>query len=119
MPHSKMMLITLLGLTVGSSPSVAQVPQTNVQEQEIIVVRGLRPSRDRLMQAIYIGDLNLTKTADRQEMENRVGRAVVAMCAIPSPIPAYGGEMTKPCRDEAWASARPQMRRAIQGAAGS
>jgi hypothetical protein len=36
------------------------------------------------------------------------------MCAIPTPLPSYKGPMEKPCRDEAWASARPQMEFAVQ-----
>jgi UrcA family protein len=119
MPNPQLALVAFLGLIFGSGPTVAQAPTTAVQEQEVIVVRGLPPSRDRLMRAVYIGDLNLKTTAGQQEMENRVGRAVVEMCAIPSPIPSYGRKMTKPCRDEAWASARPQMDRAVQRAGGS
>jgi len=111
-------LLALIGLAAASGPAVAQ-PETTAQAPEIIVVRGLPPSRDRLMRAVYIGDLDLKTAAGQQAMEKRVEQAVVEMCAIPSPIPSYGEEMTRPCRDEAWASARPQMGRAVQKAAGS
>jgi hypothetical protein len=52
-------------------------------------------------------------------MDKRVAKAVEDMCAIPSPIPGHERNMTKPCRDEAWETARPQMEGAIQRAAGS
>jgi UrcA family protein len=119
MPNPQLALLALIGLAATSSPAVAQVPETTAQEHEIIVVRGLPPSRDRLMRSVYIGDLDLKSAAGQQAMEKRVDQAVVEMCAIPTPIPSYGDEMTKPCRDEAWASARPQMSQAVQKAAGS
>jgi hypothetical protein len=46
-------------------------------------------------------------------MEKRVSKAVDYMCAIPSPIPGQEKAMTAPCREEAWASARPQMEGAM------
>lgn len=119
MPNPQLALLALLCVAAASSPAVAQAPETTVQEQEIIVVRGLPPSRDRLMRAVYIGDLDLKTAAGQQAMEKRVEQAVAEMCAIPTPIPTYGEKMTRPCRDEAWDSARPQMGQAVQKAAGS
>lgn len=118
MVNSQLAWLALVGLVTASSTAVAQ-PETISQRPEIIVVRGLPPSRDRLMRSVYIGDLDLKTAAGQQALEKRVEQAVVEMCAIPSPIPSYGEKMTRPCRDEAWASARPQMGQAIQRAVGS
>jgi UrcA family protein len=75
--------------------------------------RKLPPSRDRLVRAVDIGDLDLKEDPGRAEMQKRIEQAIDHMCAIPSPIPGYGEAMTAPCRDEAWASARPQMDGAV------
>lgn len=111
-------MLALAGLASLGSAASAQQPQTATEGPEILVVRPLPPSRDRLMRAVYVGDLDLKIAAGQQEMEKRVGKAVEQMCAVPVPIPTYGEEMAKPCTDEAWASARPQMQQAVQKAGG-
>jgi UrcA family protein len=112
-------LLTMFSLGAAATPAAAQPAGTAAQEPEILVVRKLPPSQDRLIRAVYIGDLNLKSAAGQQEMEKRVGKAIEDMCAIPSPLPTYKEKMTKPCRDEAWSSARPQMESAVQRARGS
>ena len=119
MQNRHIAMISLAGFAFLGSPSTAQPVATSAGGPEIVVVRKLPPSRDRLMRAVYIGDLNLKSADDRQEMEKRVAKAVEAMCSIPSPIPGQERGMTKPCRDEAWASARPQMDGAVQRAVGT
>ena len=106
--------VALVSATMFSlpAPAVAQG-----QGPDIVVTRMLPPSKDRLVRVVYIGDLDLTAHAGRHEMEKRVSEAVKHMCAIPSPIPGYKEEMERPCSEEAWASARPQMDGAVAIAA--
>lgn len=97
------------------SPPAPSAMQDQVgPDEEVVIVRGLPPSRNRLMRTVYIGDLDLAAQDGQEEMEKRVAHAVDELCAIPNPIPTYGERMTRPCRDEAWESARPQMDRAMQ-----
>jgi UrcA family protein len=100
-------------------PAAAQSLQAATQDlPPIIVVGQLRPSPDMIVRTVSIGDLDLKSVAGKQEMEKRVSAAVDSMCSMPAPIPSYGPVMEKPCRDEAWASARPQMDAAVQRAGG-
>ena len=101
-----------------SAPAPAQpVPAT--QEAPIVITRRLPPSADLLVRTVSIGDLDLASAAGQKEMEKRVAKAVDDMCAIPAPLPSYKGRMERPCRDEAWTSARWQMDDAVKHAKGS
>ena len=106
--------VAILFASFISLPAAATAQQ---QGPEIVVTRMLPPSKDRLVRVVYIGDLDLKADAGRQDMEKRVADAVKHMCTIPSPIPGYKEEMERPCSEEAWASARPQMDGAIKMAA--
>lgn len=111
--------LALVALTLASSsgvPAAAQSSDPHAQDSSIVVVGKLRPSPDVIVRTVFIGDLDLKSAAGNEEMELRVGRAIDSMCNIPSPLPSYGPKMEKPCRDEAWASARPQMDSALQEA---
>jgi UrcA family protein len=103
---------------LASVPAIAQPPQTVPQGSPIIVIGKLRPSPDVIVRTVFVGDLDLKSAPGQAEMEKRVGAAVDSMCMIPTPIPSYGPVMEKPCRDEAWASARPQMDSAVRNAGG-
>lgn len=109
---------SLLGLT-SAMPASAQPTQAGVQEPPIIVIRKLPPSPDVMVRTVYVADLDLKSAAGQQEMEKRVGKAVEDMCVVVAPLPSYKGPMTKPCRDDAWASARPQMDMAVRAAGGA
>ncbi len=102
-----------------SAPAAAQSAPSARQEAPILVTRRLPPSPDLLVRTVYISDLDLTTAAGQKELEARVTKAVDDMCTIPVPLPSYKGLMEKPCRDEAWESARWQMRDAMQRAHGS
>ena len=119
MQNPNVAMIMMAGVALISSAAAAQVTTPSTEGAEITVVRKLPPSRDRLMRTVYIGDLNLKSADDREVMEKRVAKAVEDMCAIPSPIPGQERGMTKPCRDEAWTNARPQMEGAVQRAVGT
>lgn len=108
-----MALRQLIYAAIGCTSLIGIEMPAVAQGQEIVVTRKLPPSKDRLVRAVYIGDLDLKEETGRAEMQKRVGQAVDHMCAIPSPIPGYSEEMTAPCREEAWASARPQMEGAV------
>lgn len=108
----------LLGL-MTIAPASAQPTQAAGQEAPIVIIRRLPPSPDVLVRTVYVADLDLRSATGQQEMEKRVGKAVEDMCVIVSPLPSYKGPLEKPCRDEAWASARPQMDLAVRAAGGS
>lgn len=111
--------LAVLGLALAGGTAAAQPLPPAAEGPEIVVVRQLPPSPDRLIRTVSIRDLDLKTDAGRKEMETRVGKAVEQMCAVPTPIPTYGEEMARPCTEEAWASARPQMEQAVQKAGGS
>lgn len=111
---SKLQLASLVVLSLAASTALAQPAPAPASVQPIVITRTLPPSADVLMRIVYVSDLDLKTAAGQQEMEKRVAKAVEAMCAIPAPLPSYKGPMEKPCRDEAWASARPQMEFAVQ-----
>ena len=98
---------SLLSLSGGAT---AQQDATAAQETPIVITKRLPPSQDVLVRTVYIGDLNLASAVGQQEMEKRVGAAVDDLCTIPRPLPSYKGVMEKPCRNEAWQSARWQMK---------
>ena len=100
-------------LTIGCASLVGLHAPAAAQGEEVVVTRKLPPSKDRLVRVVYIGDLDLKASAGQAEMRTRVEKAVEQMCAIPSPIPGQEKAMTKPCREEAWASAKPQMEGAL------
>ena len=100
--------LPVVGL-MTAMPASAQPAQSDVQEAPIVIVKRLGPSPDVLVRTVYVADLDLRSAAGQQEMEKRVGKAVEDICVIVSPLPSYKGPLEKPCRDEAWASARPQM----------
>lgn len=111
--QSKLQLASLAIFSLAAAPATAQQPAT-MGGPPIVITRRLPPSDDFMIRVVRVGDLDLKSAAGQQEMEKRVGKAVEDMCAIPSPLPSYKGRMEKPCRDEAWASARPQMDSAVQ-----
>lgn len=116
-PNLRFASILVFGLA-GAMPISAGTAQPATQEAPIVITRRLPPSPDVLVRTVYINDLDLKSAAGQQEMEKRVGKAVVDMCAIVGPLPSYKGPMEQPCRDEAWGSARPQMTFAVQRARG-
>jgi len=100
------------------APATAQPAPNPSQEAPIVITRRLPPTQDLLVRTVFIGDLNLESADGQKAMEDRVTKAVDDMCTIPAPLPSYKGPMEKPCRDEAWESARWQMRDAMQRAHG-
>jgi UrcA family protein len=117
-PKLRIASLVLLGFA-GAMPTSPATAQPSSQEAPIVITRRIFPSPDLLVRTVSIADLDLKSAAGQQEMEKRVGKAVEDMCAIVGPLPSYKGPMEQPCRDEAWASARPQMTYAVQRAHGS
>lgn len=111
-------LVPMAFFLFGMAPATAQPAQLPSQDSPIIVVGKLRPSPDVIVRTVYIGDLDLRTQSGKGEMEKRIGAAVDSMCAIPTPLPSYGPVMERPCREEAWGSARPQMETAVRRAIG-
>lgn len=112
-PDLQLVLLALSGLV---APPIGAPTASQAQQAPIVITRRLPPSPDLLVRTVNIGDLDLASAAGQQEMERRVGKAVDDMCAIPAPIGYYGPQMEKPCRDEAWESARWQMKDLAQRA---
>ncbi len=108
------MLALMTALPVSAQPTLPAA-----QEAPIVIIRKLPPSPDVLVRTVYVADLDLKSAVGQQEMEKRVGKAVEDMCVVVAPLPSYKGPMTKPCRDDAWASARPQMEMAVRAAGGA
>jgi UrcA family protein len=104
-------VLSLLGLVANVA---AAQPVTSGQEPPIVITKRLSPSPDVLVRTVYIGDLNLGSVSGQQEMEKRVGAAVDDLCTITKPLPSYKGVLEKPCREEAWQSARLQMKAAAE-----
>lgn len=115
----KLQFACLPMLALTALPVSAQPTLPAAQEAPIVIIRKLPPSPDVLVRTVYVADLDLKSAPGQQEMERRVGKAVEDMCVIVSPLPSYKGPLEKPCRDEAWASARPQMDFAVRAAGGS
>lgn len=107
--------LAMFSLAAAEVPAAAQQSAT-VEGPPIVITRRLPPSDDFIVRVVHVADLDLKSAAGQREMEKRVGQAVEDMCAIPTPLPSYKGRMEKPCRDEAWGSARPQMNYAVQTA---
>jgi UrcA family protein len=108
MTHSTLKFaLACLAATAVVSPAQAQDPAP--AEGQEIVVTGKLPDKGAEKRVVKIGDLNLSTDQGVKEMEKRVAAAVDDICAIASPIGYYGAEAEKPCREEGWASARPQM----------
>ena len=110
---------SLAAFILVSAPVPAQAAPTVAQQTPIVITGKFPQSPDILVRTVFIGDLNLASISGQQEMEKRVGKAVEDICAIIAPLPSYKGPMEKPCRDEAWASARWQMNDAVKHAAGA
>ena len=119
---SKLQLASMAMFIIVSMPApaaaAAQPAARASQEAPIVITRRLPPSPDLLVRTVFIGDLDLSSAGGQKEMEVRVTKAVDDMCTLPTPLPSYKGVMEKPCRDEAWESARWQMREAMERAHG-
>lgn len=109
-------LIFFSAATMGT-PALAwgQGDIMQAQDQEV-VVRGRLPDRDSVSRLVYIGDLDLATPQGEAEMNKRVAKAVDWICEIPAVIGYYKKAVERPCNEEGWASARPQMDRAVQTA---
>ena len=109
--------LVLMSAAMMAGSALASGQGQNVQaENPEVVVRGKLPDRDSVSRSVYIGDLNLATPLGVAEMDKRVAKAVEWICEIPAVIGYYKNAVERPCTDEGWASARPQMDRAVQHA---
>lgn len=89
---------------IGAAPGIGLA-----QNGQNLVVRGQRLPDGAEQRIVRIGDLDLRSEAGEREMVRRVGQAVDSICAMSgAPSPQESG-LDEECRDDAWASARPQM----------
>lgn len=87
------------------------------QGQQIVITAERLPSGfEPVSQTVNIADLNLATPAGVSTMEKRVTGAVNSMCDVRGSAGLAPANERKVCRNYAWASARPQMHRAIQAA---
>jgi UrcA family protein len=113
-PRSLRIAVGLLFTAATLSPAAAQGSQP--AEGPEIVVTGKVSDKDVVTQVVRIGDLNLATEEGAAEMQKRVASAVDDICAIPAVVGYYRQKAEKPCRDEGWASAKPQMDKALSAA---
>ena len=111
---AKILAAAWFAASTAFSPVQAQEPSGS-QGQEIVVT-GKVAEKDVVTEVVKIGDLNLATDPGVKEMERRVTSAVDYICAIPAVVGYYKQKSEAPCRDEAWASAKPQMDNAVQWA---
>lgn len=100
--------------TMAGSAFAWEQGQNVPAENPEVVVRGQLPDRDSVSRAVYIGDLDLATPQGVAELDKRVAKAVDWICEIPAVIGYYKKAVERPCNEEGWASARPQMDRAVQ-----
>jgi len=107
--------LTLMSVaTFAGSAFASDQGQGGPAENPEVVVRGQLPDRDSVSRSVYIGDLDLSTPQGVAEMDKRVARAVDWICEIPAVVGYYKKAAERPCNEEGWASARPQMERAVQ-----
>lgn len=107
-------LVLMSAATVAASAVAQEQGQSVRAEKPDVVVRGQLPDRDSVSRSVYIGDLDLATPQGVAEMNKRIARAVNWICEIPAVIGHYRMAVERPCKEEGWASARPQMDRAVQ-----
>lgn len=101
-----------LSVVLAAAPALAQA-----QEQEIVITAKQLPNGfEPVTQVVKIADLNRGTSAGVTEMEKRVTGAVDTMCDTKGSAGVLPANERKTCRDFAWASARPQMDRAVNAA---
>lgn len=87
------------------------------QGQEIVItVKRLPNGFEPVSQTVKIADLNLATSDGVSAMQKRVTGAINSMCTVTGSTGIAPANEGKTCRDFAWASARPQMDRAVQAA---
>lgn len=103
-------MIAGAGLVWIASPAVAQ-------PQEIVVTgQAIPKGHEAVKTNVSIGDINLSTPSGVKEMERRVAQAVDYVCESHLAVGKDEQSKNKACSDFAWASARPQMDRAMQAA---
>lgn len=100
----------IAAVVLASAPAIAQ------GQEIVITVKRLPNGFEPVSQTVKIGDLNLATSAGVSTMENRVTGAIKSMCTVTGSTGVAPANEGKTCRDFAWASAKPQMDRAIQAA---
>ncbi|WP_185960174.1 UrcA family protein [Erythrobacter insulae] len=100
--------IAVAGVLLLADPAIAQDDEI-VVTGKLEIPRGFEP----VSRAVNIDDLDLSKPRDADKMEDRVASAVRRVCSNVGNL-----RMRRYCHDYAWASARPQMERALDRARG-
>lgn len=108
------LVLGIVGAAMAAGAIAQDVPLT--REDEIIITGRRLTEGEVVRRLVPIGDLNVATFEGEREMERRVGEAVTVLCALTTPLPGYESRLNRSCRDEAWASARPQMIQAVERA---
>ena len=107
-------VVATAGLLWTVSPSVAQPQQEIVVTGKAKVPEGYHAVKRN----VSIKGLDLSTPAGATEMERRVAAAVEWICQSHLAVGTEEQNDSKLCSDFAWASARPQMDKALQAARG-
>lgn len=107
-------IATAIGIVLMPAAAAAQ-------EQEIVVTANMRVPEgfEPVRMIVGIKDLDLGTGMGVAKLEKRIGLVIEHFCGPPPRAAQWQINDSKTCRDYAWASARPQMDRAISKAKGS
>lgn len=110
-------LLQIAPLIVAGAGLLLAAP-ASAQDQEIVVTGKMKipAGYEAVKRVVSIKDLDLATPGGAAELEKRVGGAVESICASPPPFTNDEKRDSKACSDYAWATARPQMDRALQRA---
>lgn len=96
---------------------IASVAVAQPMEMEIVVTgKALPKGHEAVKTNVSIQDIDLSTPSGAKEMERRVAKAVDFVCQTHAAYAKEEQREAKACTDFAWASARPQMDRAVQSA---
>lgn len=101
-------------LILATAVFAAPVPALAQEDQIVVRGRQMPSGYGPVYQTVKISDLDLKSRAGVTTMQRRVTSAVQMMCRIVPPASAAKQRESRTCREFAWASARPQMDRAVQ-----
>ena len=107
-----------LALSIAAGASLLWTASVAVAQPQEIVVTGkaIPEGYHAVKRNVSIKGLDLSTPSGASEMERRVGEAVEWICQSHLAVGKEEKGDSKQCSDFAWASARPQMDRALKAA---
>lgn len=107
-----------LALSIAAGAGLLWIASAAVAQPMEIVVTGkaVPKGHEAVKTNVSIKDIDLSTPSGAKEMERRVAKAVDFVCQSHTAYAKEEQREAKACSDFAWASARPQMDRAVQSA---